>query len=98
MKLSGFLKGVEIKKYFPEESNSNYFELVVLCTFIHALILCSFCIPIFTEAAKTYFTSMSGSQRLKSSGKYDSKCIQQRRRNRAIRVRVTIMVWLKVFN
>ena len=33
MKLSGFLKGVEIKEYFPEESNCNYFELVVLCNY-----------------------------------------------------------------
>ncbi len=38
------------------------------------------------EAAKTYFTSCSGSQRLQFSGKYDDKCIQQRCRNRVMRV------------
>lgn len=36
-------------------------------------------------AAKTYFCSVSGTERLKSSGKYSSKCTRQKRRNRIIR-------------
>ena len=38
------------------------------------------------EAAKTYYNSAAGTERLKSSGKYTAKCLQQRRRNRLKRV------------
>ena len=39
------------------------------------------------EAARTYYTSMVGAQRLRDAGKYNTKCLQQRRRNRLMRVR-----------
>lgn len=39
-----------------------------------------------TDAARTYFVSMVGADRLKSSGKYATKCVKQRRRNRIRRV------------
>ena len=41
---------------------------------------------LFLEAAKTYFASLIGSEKLKDSGKYLEKCKKQRRRNRIIRV------------
>ncbi len=40
----------------------------------------------FADAASTYYTSVSGSKRLRDSGKYSSKLVQQRRRNRVMRV------------
>ena len=52
--------------------------LFLVVFFIHAIILRSFCIPVFTEAAKTYFTSMSGTQCLKGSGKYDCSAEAQK--------------------
>ena len=44
-------------------------------------------ISCFTEAARTYYSSASGTERLKSSGKYAMKCVYQWRRNRLKRVR-----------
>lgn len=38
------------------------------------------------EAARTYYNSAAGTERLKTSGKYAAKCVQQRRRNRLKRV------------
>lgn len=38
------------------------------------------------EAAKTYFTSLMSAHRLRNSGRYGEKCVQQRRRNRLMRV------------
>ena len=42
---------------------------------------------LIVEAARTYYTSMVGAQRLCDAGKYNTKCLQQRRRNRLMRVR-----------
>ena len=41
---------------------------------------------LYAAAATTYFCSVSGTERLKSSGKYSSKCVRQKRRNRIMRV------------
>ena len=38
------------------------------------------------EAARTYFNSAVGTEKLKMSGKYSTKCIEQRRRNHLKRV------------
>jgi hypothetical protein len=46
-------------------------------------------------ATKTYFVSLSGVSKMKSSGVYSAKCVQQRRRNRILRklnLRKTTMV------
>ena len=40
----------------------------------------------FPDAAKTYFNSLIGLARMKNAGKYSAKCVQQRRRNRLLRV------------
>ncbi|CAI8044857.1 hypothetical protein GBAR_LOCUS24847, partial [Geodia barretti] len=34
------------------------------------------------EAVRTYYNSAAGTEKLKISGKYEAKCVQQRRRNR----------------
>ena len=39
-----------------------------------------------TDAVRTYFRSLSGLKRMKSSGKYTTKCVIQRRKNRLMRV------------
>ena len=51
----------------------------------------AFCAPLIyvcscTEAARTYYNSAAGTERLKMSGKYTLKCVQQRRRKRLKRV------------
>ena len=45
------------------------------------------------DAAKTYFNSVLGTSRLKSSGKYDAKVARQRRKNRLMRVCYTTVLW-----
>ena len=51
-------------------------------------------VSISAAAARTYYTSYSGSERLKNSGKYKDKCAQQRRRNRLVRVCITLYTYL----
>ena len=58
--------------------------IMVLFVLMHRSIL----IIVFLnlDAARTYFVSIAGSERLRSTGKYSEKCTQQRRRNRLLRV------------
>ena len=68
--------------------------LYLRCGVMYGLVVVS----ISAAAAGTYYTSYIGSERLKNSGKYKDKCAQQRRRNRLVRVHITLYTYLSFFN
>ena len=63
--------------------------------------VCDVCIHLhstfssFAEAGRTYYNSAAGTERLKTSGKYVAKCVQQRRRNRLKRVYILLYMHIQ---
>ena len=79
----------EVKGQVPETRSSMikgseiFMAIWVICNLSRAVNVVS---NFHVDAARTYFPSIVGMQKLKASGKYSNKCAQQRHRNRIIRV------------
>ena len=74
--VAGEFTGSSTKQY---SCNGERCYIVPVCS-------ATYMFPCFTEAARTYYNSAACTQKLKMSGKYNTKCVQQQRRNRRKRV------------